>query len=129
MQPDSDILNSEKIFLPAVIAQNARTVHERFWTKLRKVAGRIPFTEEIASAWYCVSDPATPARAKAILLAALAYFVAPVDAIPDFIAGIGFTDDAAVLAIAIGLVSSNIKPQHREKARSALGLPRAGGTG
>lgn len=124
---DTDVLNSPKIYLPAVIARNERIVKERFWSKLLKVAGRIPFAEDLASAWFCILDPATPVRAKAILIAALAYFVAPIDAIPDFVAGFGFTDDAAVLALAIKMVAGNIRPQHRDQARAALGLPSSGG--
>ena len=62
-------------------------------------------------------------RVKGVLLAALAYFVIPTDAIPDFVAGLGFTDDAAVLAVAISMVSRHMTPQHRERARAALGLP------
>jgi uncharacterized membrane protein YkvA (DUF1232 family) len=44
----------------------------------------------------------------------------PVDAIPDVLPVIGFTDDAAVLAMAIKLVADNIRPTHREAARNAL---------
>ncbi len=60
---------------------------------------------------------------SAILLAALAYFVMPVDFIPDIVAAFGFTDDATVLMAALGLVSSYMKPRHRKAAREALGLP------
>jgi uncharacterized membrane protein YkvA (DUF1232 family) len=109
--------------LPAVIARNTRTVEKSFWKKLLRVAGRVPFAEDLAAAYFCATDPVTPGRVKAILIAALAYFVIPTDAIPDFVAGLGFTDDAAVLAMAVGLVSGYIKPRHHEKARRALGLP------
>ena len=109
--------------LPAVIARNRRTVERGFWKKLLKLAGRIPFAEDLAAAYFCAVDPLTPGRVKGVLLAALAYFVIPIDAIPDFIAGFGFTDDAAVLAIAIGLVGRHIGPQHRQRARAALDLP------
>jgi uncharacterized membrane protein YkvA (DUF1232 family) len=111
------------IQLPAVIVRNRRTVEHGFWKKLLKVAGRIPFAEDLAAAYFCAFDPLTPGRVKGVLIAALAYFVIPIDAIPDFIAGFGFTDDAAVLATAIGLVAGHIKPRHRRRARSALGLP------
>ncbi len=47
-----------------------------------------------------------------MLYAALAYFVMPFDVIPDFVAGLGFTDDAAVMAMAIGLVARHITPEH-----------------
>lgn len=109
--------------LPAVIARNERTVREGFWKKLMRVAGHVPFADDAAAAYFCATDPATPSKVRGILLAALAYFVMPFDVVPDFIAGLGFTDDAAVLAMAIGLVARHITPQHRARARSALGLP------
>jgi len=111
--------------LPAVIARNEKTVRDGFWTKMRRFAGKVPFAEEAAAAWYCARDPRTPMRVKATLLAALAYFVTPVDLIPDVVAAFGFTDDAAVLMAAIGLVSSHIRPSHRKAARAALGIQAA----
>jgi len=59
-------------------------------------------------------------RVRGVLLGALAYFVVPTDFIPDFIAGLGFTDDAAVLLLAIQTVSGHIKESHRDRAREAL---------
>ena len=108
--------------LPATVERYRRIVDLGFWDKLLRMAGRVPFAEELAAAYYCVTDPDTPARVKAILLAALAYFVMPVDAIPDFLPVIGFTDDAAVLAIAFGLVSKSIKEKHFKAARARLGI-------
>ncbi|MEQ8328657.1 MAG: YkvA family protein [Parvibaculum sp.] len=127
--PGADNAESElldpKHQLPAVMARNEKTVDDGFWKKMVRVAGRIPFAEEAAAAWYCARDPETPTRVRATLLAALAYFVMPVDFIPDIVAAFGFTDDATVLMAAIGLVSSYMKPRHREAARKALGLPPA----
>ena len=60
---------------------------------------------------------------RTTLFAALAYFVMPFDVIPDFLAGIGFTDDAAVIALAISMVAKNIQPEHRARARAALHIP------
>jgi uncharacterized membrane protein YkvA (DUF1232 family) len=50
----------------------------------------------------------------------VAYFVVPIDAIPDALALVGFSDDAAVLATAIAVAGAHILPHHREKARAAL---------
>ncbi len=91
-----------------------------FWRKLKRVAGHIPFAEELLAAYYCAFDRDTPLPVKATLVGALAYFILPVDAIPDVLPVIGFTDDAAVLATAIKLVASHIRPAHREAARSTL---------
>jgi uncharacterized membrane protein YkvA (DUF1232 family) len=61
-------------------------------------------------------------------LAALAYFVLPTDMIPDFLIGVGFGDDAAVLLATINMVRSHITPAHREAARRVIdgGAPRPG---
>jgi len=95
-------------------------IRRRFWSTFRKAARFIPFSEELVAAYFCAFDPTTPARVRAVLIGALAYFVMPFDAIPDFIAGLGFTDDATVLLAAIGLVRAHITPVHREAARRAL---------
>ena len=120
-------MDQEAAQLPAVIARNERIVRGGLWKKLLKLAGKVPFADDAAAAYFCAIDPATPTRVRGILLAALAYFVLPFDTIPDFVAGLGFTDDAAVLAMAIGLVAKHITPRHRMKARVALGLPPAEG--
>ena len=95
-------------------------VRRGFWPKLRRSLGRISFAREALAAYFCAIDPATPARVKAILLAALAYFIAPVDLIPDIVLGLGFTDDAAVLFAAWRAVAPHILPRHRERAEAAL---------
>lgn len=87
---------------------------------LGRVARMIPFAEDALAAWCCARDPATPSRVRFVLMSALAYFVLPVDAIPDFIPLLGFTDDAAVIAAAIASVASEMKPEHRDKAREML---------
>lgn len=96
------------------------TVNRGFWTKTRRVLGHVPFVEEAASAYFCATDAATPTSVKAMLMAALAYFVVPGDMIPDFIVGLGFSDDATVLLATISLVSSHMKARHRHRARRAL---------
>jgi uncharacterized membrane protein YkvA (DUF1232 family) len=91
-----------------------------FWRKTRRVAARLPFAEDLLAAYYCAFDRATPLQVKATLVGAIAYFVLPLDAIPDVLPVLGFTDDAVVLATAIKLVSSSIRPEHKEAAHNAL---------
>jgi uncharacterized membrane protein YkvA (DUF1232 family) len=93
----------------------------RFWDKLKRVASRIPFAEDLVAAFYCATDPQTPSRVKLILLGAIAYFILPTDAVTDLLPLIGFADDAAVLAAAITQVASSITEEHRAKARKSLG--------
>ncbi|WP_457940063.1 YkvA family protein [Mesorhizobium sp. 10J20-29] len=95
-------------------------LRQKFWRTARKAGRQVPFMDEVVAAYYCALDGNTPFRAKAILLAALGYFVLPTDSIPDIILGFGFTDDIAVLTAAISAVRAHITPAHRLAARQAL---------
>jgi len=101
-------------------ARDERLVREGFWPKFRRVAGKLPFAEELVAAYYCAFDRNTPRHVQLSLLAALAYFVMPFDVVPDMLLGLGFADDAAVLATAVRMVATHITPEHRAAARAAL---------
>lgn len=92
----------------------------RLWRKLARVAAKIGFADSIVAAWYCATDVATPTHVRGVLLAALAYFVLPTDIVPDLLAGIGFTDDAAVMAAVVGTFARYITPEHRARAARRL---------
>ena len=109
--------------VPLALEQNRRRTKAKLIPKLRKVAGKIPFADDLAASYYCATDRRTPLKAKAVLYAALAYFVLPADVVPDFVAGMGFTDDATVLATALGVVGVHVKPRHRRAARRLLKIP------
>jgi uncharacterized membrane protein YkvA (DUF1232 family) len=109
-----------EILGPEDEAKRSERVKRRFFATLRKAAAYIPFADELVAAYFSAFDPQTPHRVRLMLLAALAYFVLPFDTIPDILAGIGFSDDAAVLLATITLVRSHITPVHREAARRVL---------
>lgn len=120
VNPD-EILDPAKALVPEVIQVNEVRVREGFWPKVRKVAAKVPFIDDVLAVWWCARDPETPIAAKGMMMAALAYFVLPTDAIPDVLAGVGFTDDAAVIAALLAVVGKNIKDRHRAAARRFLG--------
>lgn len=117
---DGIIIDPDRALSPATLERNRRTTRRRIIPKLLKVAGKIPFADDLAAAYYCAQDPDTPMKAKGVLFAALAYFVVPTDLVPDVVAGLGFTDDATVLATALGVVGAHIKETHRRAARRLL---------
>ena len=104
----------------AKLARDEAYVRRGFWAKVRRVAAALPFVEDLLTAYYCAFDRATPRHVQAALLGALAYFVLPFDIIPDMLPVLGYTDDAAVLATALKLVASHIRPEHRAAAKRAL---------
>jgi uncharacterized membrane protein YkvA (DUF1232 family) len=95
-------------------------VRRDFWGKFRKFAAQIPFAEDLLTAYYCALDRQTPNHVRLALLGALAYFISPIDVLPDVLPIVGLTDDAAIVAGAIKLVWDNIRPAHREAAQQAL---------
>ncbi|MFO1129376.1 MAG: YkvA family protein [Rhodospirillales bacterium] len=113
-----DTIDYSRALVP--IPDQERVVESRFWKKVKKTLGRVPFLDQAIAAYYAAIDPATPRAAKSVLMAALAYFILPTDFIPDFIAGAGFTDDATVLMLAIQALAPHIKDKHVEAARTFL---------
>ena len=110
------------------LAKDRERVRKRFWIKLKRVVANLPFAEDLLAAYYCAFDKQTPRHVQVALLGAIAYFILPFDFIPDMMPILGFTDDAAVLATAIRLVATHIRPEHRDAARAALkrGIDREG---
>jgi len=109
-----------EILGPEDAAEKEARIRRAFWPTVRKALRAIPFMEEVVAAYYAMLDPQTPMRARLTVIGALAYFVTPFDMVPDIILGIGFLDDASVLAAALAAVSSSIREEHREAARRAL---------
>ncbi|KOF14641.1 hypothetical protein AC244_25730 [Ensifer adhaerens] len=112
-----------EILLPGEESEQERRekrVKRRFWPTFRRAARQIPFSRELVAAYYCAIDPKTPTRTRGILLAALAYFVLPIDFLPDVLAVVGFSDDVAVLTAAFAAISGQIKEAHYLKADETL---------
>jgi uncharacterized membrane protein YkvA (DUF1232 family) len=122
--PEAEIAPGRAL-VPAVMRINEQRVNTGFWPKIQRVAAKVPFAKEALSVWYCAKDDDTPLAAKGMMLAALAYFVMPADAVPDFIAGLGYTDDAAVFAALMSVIGKNLKPRHRDAARREIERLRA----
>ena len=117
-----------KILLPVPVAKTEKrekTVRREFWTKFRGFATALPFAEDVAASYFCAVDRNTPFKVRGTLLAALAYFIMPIDMVPDILAMVGFTDDIAVLSAAIAMVQNHVTDEHRERARDAIQSIRA----
>jgi uncharacterized membrane protein YkvA (DUF1232 family) len=119
------LLNSRPNFTALgrrVVADEAE-LRQKFWNKVKREAANIPFLEDALTAYYCAFDRNTPLYVKAVLVGALVYFAVPDDLIPDTL--LGLADDAALLGVAFKLMSSHIKPEHRQAAQEAIARLRA----
>lgn len=82
---------------------------------MKKYASKIPFTAEAVAMYYCAMDPATPTAVKITTIGALAYWILPIDLIPDFVPVVGFSDDATAILIAHKAISSHITDENHKK--------------
>jgi uncharacterized membrane protein YkvA (DUF1232 family) len=125
MQPDPEFAEMPAYPMPMLAdtqARHARIVRDGFWKKLTRLAGKVPFAEDVAAGYFCVIDPDTPTHVRGVVLLALAWFVVPAAAMPEFLLVFGLTDDAAVMALVARLVRRHVRERHYRRARSALSI-------
>ncbi|MFV8817458.1 YkvA family protein [Haliea sp. E17] len=84
-----------------------------------KSAGR-EVVEKVLLLYYALQRADTPTWARATIIGALGYFIAPLDAIADFTPLLGYSDDLGVLALALATVASQIDEDVRHKAAAKL---------
>ena len=91
---------------------------DSLWKKMTRFA-RIAGKEVVSKAlilYYVFHDKDTPTWAKGAILAALGYFITPLDAIPDIAPFVGYTDDLGALLTATATIAAHVKPEHKEMA-------------
>jgi uncharacterized membrane protein YkvA (DUF1232 family) len=62
----------------------------------------------------------TPFWAKNIVLGALGYLIAPIDALPDLTPFLGYTDDIGVLGFALVTISAYVNDEVKDKAKNTM---------
>ncbi len=93
-----------------------------FWDKLADQAVKAgkDVVEKALILYYAAQDPETPLWAKTTIISALAYFIFPQDAIPDYIPVFGYADDLAVLGGALAIVAVHINRKHKRQAKDKM---------
>jgi len=69
---------------------------------------------------YAYQSGNVPAWAKRIIFGSLAYFISPIDAIPDLTPFIGMTDDIGLLSFSLVTIACYIDSDVRQKAQNKL---------
>ena len=70
--------------------------------------------------FYAMKSDKMPMTEKALVVAALGYFILPIDLIPDFIPIVGYADDLTALYVALKKVTSYIDNEIISQARNKL---------
>lgn len=93
-----------------------------FWDKVRSQAAKAgkDLIEKGLVLYFTWEDKDTPLWAKATIVGALGYFISPIDAVPDVLPVVGYSDDLAVLVGALATVASSIKKAHKDAAKQKV---------
>lgn len=92
------------------------------WNKItgnvKKVGANLIY--DVLQLFYVAKNPNVPMKIRAAMIAPLGYFISPVDLIPDLMPVVGYSDDAAVIAMAIGIAHFYITDEIRQQAQDKM---------
>ena len=93
-------------------AEKIEFVESNIWTKLEAVGKKISFAKDILALVNYLRDPLVSWHRKAIVVAALIYFISPIDAIPDLTPLFGYLDDLGVIMALLKFLGSELIPYY-----------------
>ena len=93
-------------------------VDENLWGKLQKSGKRISFAKDILALYSYIKDPSVVWYRKAIIVAALIYFIVPIDTIPDLTPLFGYLDDLGVLTALLKYLGDELTAYYSQGFRA-----------
>ena len=91
------------------VEEDIEYVEENLWAKLEKDGKKISFARDIVALYNFMKDPIVRWHRKAIVVAALIYFIVPLDTIPDLTPFFGYLDDLGVISALLKYLGSELK--------------------
>ena len=95
---------------------------QSFWEKVQSLSGTggCELLRKVLTLYVLLKVPTTSVGLKVILIAALGYFIAPLDAIPDLIPFLGYSDDLSLVGLVLSNLSSAITPAIEQEVNELL---------
>jgi uncharacterized membrane protein YkvA (DUF1232 family) len=90
-----------EIMDPKQFERDVRFVENNLGRKLRLLGRNLWIIRHVIALYRYMVDPQVHWVKKILVVAALVYFITPVDMIPDWIPVVGYTDDAGFIAAVI----------------------------
>ena len=106
------------------LLKNAVSLSAKKKGSLKEVWEKLQLLIELFKAYISGQYREIPTKSILSVIAALLYFVSPIDAIPDFLLGFGYIDDAAVIAFTVRQISKDLDlfKQWKEKNDKNISL-------
>lgn len=110
--------NDEGILDEEEVEKKIEFVDENLWGKLEKSGRKISFAKDILALYRYMKDPLVKWFRKAIVVAALVYFIVPIDTIPDITPLFGYLDDLGVITALLKYLGSELMSYYPEGYRT-----------
>lgn len=98
--------------------EKEKYVDENLWNKLEKSGKKVSFAKDILALYRYMKDPFVKWYRKAIVIAALVYFIVPIDTIPDITPLFGYLDDLGVITALLKYLGSELMSYYPSGYRS-----------
>ena len=96
------------------INSSLREVKDSLFAKLKELAGRFSWTQDLAALYRYFLDGKASLVEKIGILLAIIYLLNPMDLIPDFIPVMGFVDDGMIISFLVGKLKEKISVYKNE---------------
>ncbi len=94
------------------LERDIEVVEEGLWVKLEKYGKKISFAKDIRALYRYMKDRDVAWYRKSIVVAALLYFIFPIDAVPDIAPLVGYLDDMGVIVATVKYLGSELIPYY-----------------
>lgn len=106
--------DESQMFNEAKINEDIKFVDENLWVKVERIGKKISFAKDIMALYRYMKDKYVSWHRKVIVVAALIYFISPIDAIPDITPLIGYLDDLGVISALLKYLGSELIPYYEK---------------
>ncbi|MFA8343825.1 MAG: YkvA family protein [Rhodothermaceae bacterium] len=96
------------------VEEGSRYVEENLWQKVERTGKRVSFLNDVKALFSYIMDNNVSWYRKSIVVAALVYFISPVDTIPDLAPLFGYLDDLGVITATLKFLGSELIPYYDE---------------
>ncbi len=97
---------------PEEVEKGGEYIDENIAQKLERTGSKFRLTKDVKALYRYMRDGDVQWYRKSIVVAALIYFISPIDAIPDIAPLIGYLDDMGVIMAVLKYLGSELIPYY-----------------
>ncbi|HOP51052.1 MAG TPA: YkvA family protein [Ignavibacteriales bacterium] len=91
------------------LTRKEKYVSDNLFKKLRYISKNLRIIKDIKALYNYMKSDKIPIGKKFIVIAALIYFITPIDTIPDVIPIVGFLDDIGIISALVKYLGQELK--------------------